>query len=149
MDFVRLDLGSEWSTWVAPAILLREGKVAEARERARQMASGAPYHRAFLQACLQSPSPANMDKITTDTETATLSETDPELWYLEGTLMAFCGQKAAALHLLKAAVDQNYCAYSALLSDPLLAKLRKEQEFNAVLTAAHDCQNAVRNPEAP
>ena len=29
--------------------------------------------------------------------------------------MAYCGQKDAALRLLKAAVQQNYCAYTALL----------------------------------
>jgi len=146
-DFVRLDLGSEWSNYVAPSILLREGKLAEARERAQQMPPGAAYHREFLQACLQSP--ANLEKITADTEAAVLAEPDPEAWYLEGSIMAFCGQKAAALHLLKAAVDQNYCAYSALLSDPLLAKLRKEQAFDAVLTAGHNCQSAVRAPQTP
>jgi TolB-like protein len=146
MDFVRLDLGSEWSNWVAPAILLREGKVAEARERAQQMPAGAAYHRGFLQACLQSQTPGNMDKLTKDDEAAAMADPDPEFWYLEGTIMAFCGQKASALHLLKAAVEQNYCAYSAMLSDPLLEKLRKEQEFDVVLTAAHECQSGVRNP---
>jgi hypothetical protein len=50
--------------------------------------------------------------------------------------------------MIKAAVDQNYCSYSALLSDPLLAKLRSSKEFDAVLTAAHECQESVRNPQA-
>jgi tetratricopeptide (TPR) repeat protein len=145
-DFVRLDLGSEWSNWVAPAILLREGKVAEARERAKQMPAGAAYHRDFLHACLQNPPPGDFDAVARKTEAATLAEPDPELWYLEGAIMGFCGQKTAALHLLKAAVEQNYCAYSALLSDPLLAKLRQEQAFDEVLTAAGSCQKAVRNP---
>ncbi len=30
-DFVRLDVGSEWAAYVLPSILLREGKIAEAR----------------------------------------------------------------------------------------------------------------------
>jgi hypothetical protein len=34
--------------------------------------------------------------------------------------MAACGQNEPALRLLKAAVQQNYCAYSALLDDPLI-----------------------------
>ena len=42
--------------------------------------------------------------------------------------------------MLKAAVQQNYCAYSALLEDPLLKNLRKETAFNHVLTAASECQ---------
>jgi len=45
--------------------------------------------------------------------------------------------------MLKTAVELNYCSYSNLLSDPLLAKLRSDPEFNKVLTAASQCQAAV------
>jgi hypothetical protein len=145
-DFVRLDLGSEWSNWVAPSILLRERKIPAARERARQMPAGQAYHREFMQACLQSPAPGNMDAITKRAEVETLAEPDPEAWYVEGAIMGFCGQKSSALRLLKSAVEQNYCSYSALLSDPLLADLRRERAFDDVLTAASSCQKAVRNP---
>ena len=62
--------------------------------------------------------------------------------------MAFCGKQDTALHMLNAAVQQNYCAYSAMLSDPLLAKLRSNPKFNQVLTAASDCQSAIRNSSA-
>jgi hypothetical protein len=34
--------------------------------------------------------------------------------------LGYCGKKEAALHVLKVAVDQNYCGYSTLLSDRLL-----------------------------
>jgi hypothetical protein len=80
-------------------------------------------------------------------EASVLSEPDPERWYYEGTIMAFCGKPDIALQMIKAAVDQNYCSYSALLSDPLLAKLRSSKEFDAVLTAAHQCQESVRQPQ--
>jgi hypothetical protein len=46
--------------------------------------------------------------------------------------------------LLKASVQQNYCAYSALLGDPLLKDLRKESSFNEVLTAASTCQQTLK-----
>ena len=59
-----------------------------------------------------------------------MSEPDAELWYHVGELMAACGQTDPALRLLKSAVQQNYCAYSALLDDPLLKNLRKETAFN-------------------
>ena len=49
-----------------------------------------------------------------------------------------------ALRLLKAAVQQNYCAYAALLDDPLLKDLRKETAFNEVLTAASNCQAVLK-----
>ena len=61
--------------------------------------------------------------------------------------MAFCGKPAIALHMFTAAVEQNYCSYGALLSDPLLAKMRSGKDFDAVLTAAHQCQESVRNPQ--
>jgi hypothetical protein len=46
--------------------------------------------------------------------------------------------------LLKAAVQQNYCAHSALLDDPLLKDLRKETAFSDVLTAASNCQKTIQ-----
>jgi len=73
-----------------------------------------------------------------------MTEPDPEEWYHVGALMAYCGQKDAALRLLKSAVQQNYCAYSALLDDPLLKNLRKETAFNEVLTAASTCQETLK-----
>jgi hypothetical protein len=71
-------------------------------------------------------------------------EPDPEAWYHVGALMAYCGQKEPALRLLKAAVQQNYCAYSALLDDPLLKNLRKETAFDEVLTAGSNCQKSLK-----
>jgi len=41
-------------------------------------------------------------------------------------------------------VQQNYCAYSALLDDPLLKDLRKDTAFNEVLTAASNCQAVLK-----
>ena len=79
-----------------------------------------------------------------EAESSVMTEPDPEAWYHVGALMAYCGQKDAALRVLKAAVQQNYCAYSALLGDPLLKDLRKETAFNEVLTAASTCQETLK-----
>jgi serine/threonine protein kinase/tetratricopeptide (TPR) repeat protein len=147
MDFVRLDAGSEWAASATSSILLREGKLAEARESVKKMSPAAHYHRDLLEACLGMRPASELDKIVAETETTVLAEPDPEPWYYEGTIMAFCGKPAIALHMLTAAVEQNYCSYSALLSDPLLAKMRSSKEFDAVLTAAHQCQESVRNPQ--
>jgi serine/threonine protein kinase/tetratricopeptide (TPR) repeat protein len=147
MDFVRLDAGSEWSAFATPMILLREGKLAEARESVKKVSTTAHYHRDLLEACLGMRPASELDKIAADTEASVLAEPDPEPWYYEGTVMAFCGKPAIALHMLTAAVEQNYCSYSALLSDPLLAKMRSSKDFDAVLTAAHQCQESVRNPQ--
>jgi hypothetical protein len=82
-------------------------------------------------------------------ETSLPAEPDPEKWYYQGALFAYCGKKQAALHLLQSAVEQNYCAHENLLNDPLLAKLRADPAFDKVLTAAGICQDAIRAPASP
>ncbi len=149
LDFVQLDAGSEWAAYVTPSILLRENKVSEAREAAKQMSANPRYHRDLLEACLEPGRGADLDRIAHDVTITFPAELDPEPWYAQGTILAFCGKKDAALHLLKAAVQQNYCAYSALLADPLLAKLRSSAEFDEILTAAHQCQQDVGKPPSP
>jgi hypothetical protein len=49
--------------------------------------------------------------------------------------------KIVALRLLKSAIEQNYCAYTALQTDPLLVKLR------GTLSSADCCRqrNSARN----
>ncbi len=144
MDFVHLDLGSEWSAWVTPYVYLAKGNLAQARIAARETPKAPYYHRDLMMACTQSPRPADLDKIVQDAEASVMTVPDPEPWYHVGALMAYCGQKDAAMRLLKAAVQQNYCAYSALLDDPLLKDLRKEPEFDQVLTAGSECQDALK-----
>jgi TolB-like protein len=143
-EFVALDAGSEWAAYITPSILLRQGKIAEAREAVKRMPSTPRYHRDLLEACLLRPG-AELDRMAQDAETGVPTEPDPETWYYQGTIFAYCGKKEAALHLLQAAVGQNYCAHENLLSDPLLAKLRTDTAFDKVLTAAGTCQEAIQN----
>jgi len=143
-DFVRLDAGSEWAAYAMPSILLREGKIDEAREAVKHMPTTPRYHRDLLEACLQLRPASELDRIAREDETNLPTDPDPEVWYYQGAILAFCGKKQAALHMLGNAVEQNYCAYSNLLSDPLLAKLRTDTAFDKVLTAAARCQEAVR-----
>ncbi len=72
------------------------------------------------------------------------NDPDPETWYYEGALFAYCGKKPAALHLLQSAIQNNYCAYSNLLADPLLTRLRSDPDIDKLLTSARECQDAVR-----
>jgi hypothetical protein len=142
-DFVRLDAGSEWAAYMLPSILLREGKIAEAREAVKRMPTAPRYHRDLLEACLQLRPATDLDRMAQEAENNLPTEPDAETWYYQGALFAFCGKKQAALHLLQSAVEQNYCAHENLLSDPLLAKLRTDAAFDKVLTAAGACQAAV------
>ncbi len=144
-DFVRLDAGSEWAAYVLPSILLREGKIAEAKEAVRQMSTAPRYHRDLLEACLQLRPASDLDGIAQDLEANEAAEADPELLYYEGAILSYCGRKQAGLDLLLSAVERNYCAYSNIVSDPLLAKLRADPAINKVLTSASECQAAVRS----
>jgi serine/threonine protein kinase len=148
-DFVRLDAGSEWAAYAMPSILLREGRVQEAREAVKTMPNAPRYHRDLLEACLGLRPPSDLDRIAHDAETSLPTDPDPETWYYEGAILGYCGRKQAALHMLESAVQQNYCAYSNLLSDPLLAKLRTDTAFDKVLTDSAACQEAVRAAGAP
>jgi tetratricopeptide (TPR) repeat protein len=144
MDFVHLDAGSEWAAWVTPYVFLAQGDVVEARQAANNMGKASTYHRELMLACTAAQRPADLARIMRVTEASVMLELDPEAWYHVGALMAACGQNEPALRLLKAAVQQNYCAYTALLDDPLLKGLRKETAFNEVLTAASNCQALLK-----
>ena len=144
MDFIQLDIGSEWAAWVTPYVYLAEGNLNEAHTAAKSMAKASTYHRDLMEACTANPHPGDLPRLVRENESSVMIEPDPELWYHVGALMSACGQKDSSLRLLKAAVQQNYCAYSALLDDPLLKNLRKETAFNEVLTSASNCQNTFK-----
>jgi hypothetical protein len=101
------------------------------------------FHRDLLEACLQIRPQSELDRMAHDAETSPPAEPDPEIWYYQGALFGYCGKKQAAFKMLESAVEQNYCAHSNLLSDPLLEKLRADPAFNNVLTAASSCQQAM------
>ncbi len=147
-DFVRLDAGSQWAAYVTPYLLLRAGKVAEARQAVKQMPTAARYHRDVFESCLNLRPASELDRLAHESETSYPAEPDPELWYNEGALFAYCGKKQAALHLLESAVENNYCSYSNLLTDPLLEKLRSDPDIDHVLKAARECQESVRGGNA-
>jgi hypothetical protein len=130
---------------VTPYVYLAVGNVTQARESAKNVAKAPAYHRELLVACTQAQRPAEMDRIVRDEEACVMTEHDPESWYHLGALMAYCGQKDAAFRLLKAAVQQNYFAYSPLLVDPLLKDLRKETAFNELLMAGSKCQETLKD----
>jgi serine/threonine protein kinase len=144
MDFVHLDAGSEWAAWVTPYVHLTQGNVSEARSAAKAMGKASSYHRDLMEACTAAQRPADIAKTARENEASVMMEPDAEAWYHVGALMAYCGQNQAALRLLKAAVQQNYCSRAALLEDPLLKDLRKDTNFNDVLTASGNCEAVLK-----
>jgi hypothetical protein len=139
-DFIRLDAGSEWASFATAMTLEREGRITEARESARAISPNPYYHKTFVEACLQERPPSDMNRIVHETESSILAEPDPEPHYFHGAHMIYCDQKESAVRLFKSAIAKNYCAFTALQTDPLLVKLRTTPEFGSLLSAAKECQ---------
>jgi hypothetical protein len=80
--------GSEWANYATPSLLLREGRLAEAREAVKRMPAAPHYYRDLLKACLQGP-PSELDRMAHEAETSGPSDPDPEHSYYQGTLFAY------------------------------------------------------------
>jgi len=65
---------------------------------------------------------------------------DTEANYLSAANLAYCGQTAAALSLLKRAIEGNYCSYPAMDLDRLFASVRAKPEFAEIRAAGIACQ---------
>jgi serine/threonine protein kinase len=147
MDFLNLDPGSDWYLNISPSILLREGKIGEARAAARKMNNTEVWFGDVLQSCLQ-PAPASefetssdLDRLLARDLNGMTAQRDPEFRYYQGAILAFCGEKEQAVRLISSAIAQNYCATAALDADPLLTKLRETPEFGRLRQQSKDCQS--------
>jgi DNA-binding winged helix-turn-helix (wHTH) protein/TolB-like protein len=140
MDFARLDPGSDWAARQTAFILIGQDKPAEARQSIQRMSHNPLMGHDLLQACLDPQQASQLEGSAKAVETAALAGVDAEPRYVFGTLLSYCGQKDAALRMLRSAIEQNYCAYQSLQSDPLLVKLRGTPEFSELLSAAKECQ---------
>ncbi len=141
MDFVHLDAGSEYAAMQNAAILLGQGKLAEARQAVKSASASPLNGRDLIQSCIDPPHSTKCDQAAQKIEAAALAAGDIEPLYSVGALLSYCGQKDAAVRLLNKAIAQNYCAYTALQTDPLLVKLRRTPEFSELLSSAKQCQD--------
>ena len=142
-DYAQLDAGSEWANWVMPAILIREGNLKEAREAVKKVSSAPRYRRELTEAVLGVRPPTELDRLAQEDSTSLAAGDDPETAYQQGAELAYAGKKDAAVHMIRIAIEQHYCALSALENDPLLSKLRQTAEFAELLRAGRSCQQAV------
>ena len=146
MDYLNLDSGSEWYANVLPWILLRKGDVAEARTAAEKMTLGGIWFGGLLQSCVAPGAAvdmADLDFVAHNAMPELLEQRDPEFHYLQGSVLAFCGEREMAARLLQKAIAQNYCAGEALVADPLLQKLRPYPEFDQLRKASQSCQKRI------
>ena len=146
MEYVRLDRNSEWSARTGAFILLAQGKVPEARKSMELVTNNPRMWRNVFLACTD-PSHSNAEQAAKESTEMVLGSTDSEPRFLAGTLLAYCGQTDDATRLIKSAIAQNYCAYEALQSDPLLATFRKASSFQDLLAEGKRCQDRIVNSD--
>jgi hypothetical protein len=139
-QYVNKDAGSEWSNAVMVTVLMREGRMKEAREAAEKMTANPTWMREFLIGCLNKAPSEAIHNLAERAQDDLLSEQDSELKYYQGTVLAQCGEKKIAYAFLRKAVEQKYCAYQALQADPLLAGVQGDSEFQEIVQAAGECQ---------
>ncbi len=143
IDFLNRDAGSIWYNRNLIQDLWRAGKF----EEAKQASSKVPGIFGTIDvSCSQrmasgQPLPAEVERSIRDREPDMIANIDSENRYIFAANMAFCGEKDIALRLLKSAIDGNYCAYTAMQKDPLLATLRNMPEFATVLASAKQCSD--------
>jgi len=139
-QYLNKDAGSEWSNSVMVSVLMREGRMGEARQATLRMTANLIWMRDFLQACLDKAPTTEVHRRAQLAEIDLLPETDSELKYYQGAVLAACGEKEIAYKFLAKAVDEKYCAYQALQADPLLSGVQADPEFRQILSAAEACQ---------
>jgi serine/threonine protein kinase len=140
LEYVHLDAGSEYAAMQTATILLGQGRPAEARQAVQGTAQSPLMGRDLLQSCLAARGSEPCQRAATNVEEIAVAGEDREPRYSVGALLAACGQSEAALRLLQNAVEHNYCAYTALQADPLLASIRTRPEFGETLASAKACQ---------
>ena len=142
MEFVHLDAASDWSARTTAYILLGQGKLEEALQSMERISIyRQEMHVDLFEACFDSSKRPALDRLSHRAEAAAEAGVDPETRYLVGSLLFRCGEKRGALRLLRSALEHNYCAVTALQTDPLLEELRRGQEYSALLPIARDCQS--------
>ena len=140
MEYLKIDAGSEWSNAVRVSVLMRQGQMTDAQQAVQEMPENPMWMRGLLQACLNKAPEEDVHRLADLAQTELLPEQDSELKYYQGALLAACGEKPIAFAFLRKAVEENYCAQEALLSDPLLASVRADAEFRQIVQAAVTCQ---------
>ena len=151
LDFVRLDSGSEWSRLVTRWVYQRLGRRDDAREQHRQQSPDYPpglvpaSFNGFIARCLSGAAPTGAGRLSEDDVRTFLIARDSEPLYFFASDLAYCGDSAAALRLLRESILRSYCASSAIEIDPAFAAIRNSAEYGELLAAARACRTRFRD----
>jgi eukaryotic-like serine/threonine-protein kinase len=139
MEYLQLDAGSEWSENNVMRHYLRDGKLTQAKELAEK--NNGKFTYGMIVACIANPSSPDVARLARDVVATRLADPDPEPRYIVAGDVLFCGQKDAAVQLIKSAIAGQFCAYTGLQNDSVWTKLRATPEFAELLSAAKQCRD--------
>jgi hypothetical protein len=137
--YFQLVSGTEYETGGQVQILIREGNPAEALRKLRSLPPTFLYGRALLEPCLQHI-PLKGNEEAERYRAAIMAEDDPFIKYLLAAWDSYCGEPENAYRELSLAIEQNYCAYPQMETDPMLASLRQRAEFAELRSEGIACQ---------
>ncbi len=142
MDFLQLDSGSVWAANNMMRHYIRDGKLAQAKGVAEKLGDDPQSGYRMMRMCFESPSSPNNAQLAREVVAIRLADPDPEPRYIVAGDLLYCGQKEAALQLLKSSIAGHFCAYAGLQNDSIWAKLRGTPEFEELLSAAKQCRGS-------
>lgn len=136
LEYFNLDANSDWNHAMTIDVLLREGKEKEALQVSRPNIGAWPSYDMLL-ACAAHRPAAEIAALARRIE----PDDDPESNYFAASHLAYCGQTAAALQMLRRTAQANYCAYPAMDTDPMFASIRSLPEYAGIRSIGISCQN--------
>jgi serine/threonine protein kinase/TolB-like protein len=141
MEFLQLDAGSLWASNNMMREYIRDGKLAQAKQFADNLKGMSQFGTQMMKACIENPQSPDVARLARDVVATRHADPDPEPSYIVAGDLLFCGQKDAAVQLIKSSIAAHYCAYTGLQNDSVWAKLRGTPEFAELLSAAKQCRD--------
>jgi hypothetical protein len=120
------------------ALLLRQGRTAEARQLAEEL--GPDFFSPAVRANLENRPKTEVAVLVNAEVPGLMAIRDSEPKYFAASDLAHFGFPEVALRILRRAVDQNYCAYPTMDRDPLFATVRGTPEFAEIRKIGRECQ---------
>jgi len=139
-EYFQLQSGNDYEKAGRVEIFVREGKEDEALQELKLLPTTDFYGRSLLQPCLQHRSPPKGDGAAQKERASSMADPDPFPKYVLAAWDSFCGEPEFAFRELRRAIEQNYCAYPQMETDPLLAKVRAMPEFAEIRSLGIACQ---------
>jgi serine/threonine protein kinase len=139
-DYFDLDAGSVWSRNITVTILMRQGRFDEALQLAQTIPSNPDVRWLKVKVGIVHLSRKELEAKAQEAMEATPPPRDGEPIYFGSVMLAYCGANDQALKLLRAAIDQDYCAYPAMDNDPAFNAFRNTAEFKHIREVGIACQ---------